>query len=227
MLFSSKKASPLVAFVKQVSIFIVVVLPAPFIPSRATSSPSLISSDKLSTATTVITKHTDDSLKKWHIDWEQFETASLLQEVTATIDECNGTFFDYAKEVAGTRFKAFSNYNWETGTIIKLSPTRESWSETYFSKVNKNLRSLFPSTNKSQFDIYVSNIFYPKYSFANERFILDSSEFDYKIVGTFDGLDTVTVDIFRNEIDSRKLKTTIKVGDKIIDLSLSDFLASS
>ena len=179
--------------------------------------------DKLSTATTVITKHTEDSLKKWHIDWEQFETASLLQEVTATIDECNGTFFDYAKEVAGTRFKAFSNYNWETGTIIKLSPTRESWSETYFSKVNKNLRSLFPSTNKSQFDIYVSNIFYPKYSFANERFILDSSEFDYKIVGAFDGLDTVTVDIFRNEIDSRKLKTTIKVGDKIIDLSLSDF----
>lgn len=179
--------------------------------------------DKLSTATTVITKHTDDSLKKWHIDWEQFETASLLEEVTATIDECNGTFFDYAKEVAGTRFKAFSNYNWETGTIIKLSPTRESWSETYFSKVNKNLRSLFPSNNESQFDVYVSNIFYPKYSFVNERFILDTSEYDYKIVGSFDGVDTLTVDIFRNEIDTRKIKTTIKVGDKSIDLPLSDF----
>ena len=179
--------------------------------------------DKLSTATTVITKHTDDSLKKWHIDWEQFETASLLEEVTATIDECNGTFFDYAKEVAGTRFKAFSNYNWETGTVIKLSPTRESWSETYFSKVNKNLRSLFPSNNESQFDVYVSNIFYPKYSFVNERFILDTSEYDYKIVGSFDGVDTLTVDIFRNEIDTRKIKTTIKVGDKSIDLPLSDF----
>lgn len=179
--------------------------------------------DKLSTATTVITKHTDDSLKKWHIDWEQFETASLLEEVTATIDECNGTFFDYAKEVAGTRFKAFSNYNWETGTIIKLSPTRESWSETYFSKVNKNLRSLFPSNNESQFDVYVNNIFYPKYSFVNERFILDTSEYDYKIIGLFDGVDTLTVDIFRNEIDTRKLKTTIKVGNKSIDLSLSDF----
>ena len=179
--------------------------------------------DKLSTATTVITKHIDDSLKEWRIDWEQFETASLLQEVTATIDECNGTFFDYAKEIAGTRFKAFSNYNWETGTIIKLSPTRESWSEAYFSKVNKNLRSLFPSTNESKFDVYVSNIFYPQYSFANERFILDVSEYDYKIVGSFDGVDTLSVDIFRNEIDTRKIKTTIKVGDKSIDLPLSDF----
>lgn len=179
--------------------------------------------DKLSTATTVITKHTDDSLKEWHIDWEQFETASLLQEVTATIDECNGTFFDYAKEIAGTRFKAFSNYNWETGTIIKLSPTRESWSETYFSKVNKNLRSLFPSNNELQFDVYVSNIFYPQYSFVNERFILDTSEYDYKIVGSFDGGDTLTVDIFRNEIDTRKIKTTIKIGDRSIDLPLSDF----
>lgn len=179
--------------------------------------------DKLSTATTVITKHTDDRLKKWHIDWEQFETASLLQEVTATIDECNGTFFDYANEIAGTRFKAFSNYSWETGTIIKLSPTRESWSETYFSKVNKNLRSLFPSTNESQFDVYVSNIFYPKYSFANERFILDTSEYDYKIVGSFDGLDRLSVEIFRNEIDTRKLKTTIKVENKSIDLPLSEF----
>lgn len=179
--------------------------------------------DKLSTATTVITKHKKDSLKEWHIDWEQFETASLLQEVTATIDECNGIFFEYAKKIAGTRFKAFLNYNWETGTIIKLSPTRENWSETYFSKLNKNLRSLFPSTNESQFDIYVNNIFYPKYSFTNERFSLNTSEYDYKIIGSFDGLDTLDVEIFRNEIDTRKLKTTIKVANKSIDLPLSEF----
>ena len=179
--------------------------------------------DKLSIATTVVTKHKNDSLKEWHIDWEQFETASLLQEVTATIDECNGTFFDHAKEIAGAKFKAFSNYSWETGTIIELSPTRESWSEAYFSKVNKNLRSLFPSTNESQFDIYVSNIFYPKYSFANERFALNTSEYDYKIVGLFDGLDTLSIEIFRNEIDTRKLKTTIKVENKTIDIPLSEF----
>ena len=179
--------------------------------------------DKLSTATTVITKHSDDTLKKWSIDWEQFETASLLNEVTASIDECFGTFYDYAKNVSRGRFKAFENYKWDTGTIIRLTPTRESWSESYFSKVNKNLKSLFPSTNNSKFDIFVSNIYYPKHSFANERFIIDNSEYDYKILASFDGNDTISVDIFRNEIDTRKLKSTIILGEQKKEIQLSDF----
>lgn len=179
--------------------------------------------DKLSTATTVVTKHSEDNLKTWHIDWEQFETASLLNEVTATIDECSGAFYDYAKKVANGRFKAFDNYNWDTGTIIRLTPTRESWSEAYFSKVNKNLKSLFPSTNTSKFDIFVSNIYYPKHSFANERFVLDNSEFDYKILGSFDGDDTITIDISRNEIDTRKLKASIDLGEEKKVIELSEF----
>lgn len=179
--------------------------------------------DKLSTATTVITKHSDDNLKKWSIDWEQFETAYLLNEVTASIDECAGTFYDYAKNVARGRFKAFENYRWDTGTVIRLTPTRESWSESFFSKVNKNLKSLFPSTNNSKFDIFVSNIYYPKYSFANERFNIDNSEYDYKILGTFDGEDTIFIDIFRNEIDTRKLKATIELGEEKKEIQLSEF----
>ena len=179
--------------------------------------------DKLSTSTTVITKNNSDSLKKWHIDWNQFETAALLEEVTATIDDCEGTFFDFAYKTAGTQFKAFSDYKWESGTIIKLSPTRESWSEGYFVKVNKNLRSIFPSSNNSLFDIYVNNVYYPRYSFANERFSLDNSEYDYKILAKFDGKDEIEICIDRNEIDTRKLKTSIKVNDKVIDLPLSDF----
>ena len=179
--------------------------------------------DKLSTATTVVTKNLDDGLKTWHIDWNQFETATLLEEVSATIEDCEGTFFDWAKNVSRDCFKAFENYEWETGTIIKLSPTRETWSESYFQKVNKNLKSLFPSTNSSQFDIFVFNTYYPKYSFANERFTLDNSEFDYKIIGSFDGKDVITVEISRNEIDTRKLKTTIDLGETQMEVSLSEF----
>ncbi len=179
--------------------------------------------DKLSKATSVITKNKEDALKKWQIDWEQFETASLLDEVTATIEDCDGLFYDYAKEIAENRFRAFDNYNWDTGTIIKLTPARESWSENFFEKINKNLKSIFPGTNSSQFDIYVSNIFYPQYSFYNERFILDQSEYDYKISGHFDGKDTITVDIFRNEIDTRKLKVNLKINNQDKDIALADF----
>lgn len=179
--------------------------------------------DKLSTSTVVYTKNDNDSLKKWQINWDQFETANLLNEVTATIDDCDGSFSQYTEKVAKGTFKSYENYSWSSGTIIKLCPTRETWSESYFSKVNRNLKSLFPSTNKSQFDIYVANIFYPHYSFANERFFLNKSEYDYKIVGIFDGVDNISVHISRNEIDTRKLKIDREINGKKVSLSLSEF----
>jgi len=43
--------------------------------------------DKLSRSTVVYTKSSSDSLKKWQINWDQFETASLISDVTATIED--------------------------------------------------------------------------------------------------------------------------------------------
>ena len=179
--------------------------------------------DKLSKTTTVLTKNNNDILKRWSINWEQFETASLLDEVTATIDDCDGTFSDYVSNIARDNFKAINNYDWDTGTIIRLSPTREVWSEQYFSKVNRNLKSLFPSTNNSQFDIYITNVFYPKHSFTNERFSLNESEFDYKIIGSFDGDDKISISISRNEIDTRKLKINRTIDETEYSFLLNEF----
>ena len=179
--------------------------------------------DKLSKSTTVITKNVGDTLKKWSINWEQFETALLLDEVSATIDECPGKFSEHVNTIAKTKFKGIDNYQWDTGTIIRLTPTRESWSKSYFLKVNRNLKSLFPSTNNSQFDIYISNVFYPDCSFTNERFSLSNSEFDYKIVGSFDGFDNIKIDITRNEIDTRKLKITKVLEGREYTFQLSEF----
>ena len=179
--------------------------------------------DKLSTATTVYTKSREDTLKKWQIDWEQFDTAVMLEEVTASIEDCDGSYLDLTRRVAKEKFRSFDKYSWETGTIIILNPIREKWSIPYFMKINRNLRSLFPGTNNSQFDIYVDNVFYPAYSFANERFALSESDYDYKFVGCFDGVDTLTIRISRNEIDTRKIKLLLQVDDEQHELMLSDF----
>ncbi len=179
--------------------------------------------DKLSTSTTVYTKNETDSFKKWQIDWEQFETASLLDEVTATIGECERTFCEYASDIAKGHFTGFNNYNWETGTIIALTPTREVWSEKYFLKVNNNLKSLFPGTNDSQFDIYISNVYYPQLSFQNDRFLFSQSEYDYKITGEFNGDNEIVVSIQRNEIDTRKLKVSHIIGDEEHNFALNEF----
>lgn len=181
--------------------------------------------DKLSTATTVYTKSGEDGLKKWRIDWRQFDTAVMLDEVSASVEDCAGSFMDLAREIAGGQVKSFENYAWDTGTIILLNPLREKWSESFFQRINRNLRSLFPGTNDSRFDIYVDNVFYPDLSFANERYSLDEGDYDYLIRGSFDGRDTLTVKILRNEIDTRKIKLTVQEGDDRYDLMLNDFWA--
>lgn len=145
--------------------------------------------DKLSTQTTVYTKHKNDVLLKWNINWNQFETASLLDEVNATLEPYEGNFKALAERIAKKQLKSFDDYDWDTGTLIELTPTRETWSMRYFAKVNKNLKSIFPNTNDAVFDIYINNRFYPEYSSVNERFSLQDSEYDYKIDASFDGKD--------------------------------------
>lgn len=181
--------------------------------------------DKLSTATTVYTKSNEDSLKKWEINWRQFDSAVMLEEVSATIEDTSGSYKALAQELARDNIKSFDEYLWDTGTLIILNPTREKWSVQYFAKINRNLRSLFPGTNDSHFDIYVDNVFYPSYSFANERFSLATNDYDYRITSNFDGVDTLTVNLSRNEIDNRKIKVIREVDGQDHDLKLSDFWA--
>jgi hypothetical protein len=103
--------------------------------------------DKLSISTTVYTKSEDDAFKKWQIDWRQFDTAHMLEEVSATIEDIDGSYPVLADKIAKNKVKSFDQYEWNTGTTIILSPIRESWSIPLFSKINRNLKSLFPSTN--------------------------------------------------------------------------------
>lgn len=179
--------------------------------------------DKLSTETTVYTKSRDDSLIKWNMNWNQFETASLLSEVKATIETLEIPFSELAQRFADGRFNGFNNYTWDTGTMIRLSPTRETWSESLFRKVNKDLKSIFPGTNDSEFDMYVFNVYYPQYAFVNERFLFNNSEFDYKIIGSYNGDDSLSISLVRNEVDTRKIKDFHDFGEKKIELKFGDF----
>ena len=66
----------------------------------------------------------------------------------------------------------FANYNWETGTIISLSPTRETWSENYFLKVNNNKKSKFKT---SIFLLILFITYYYLILFLNKFILFDHS----------------------------------------------------
>ncbi len=179
--------------------------------------------DKLSTETTVYTKSESDCLKKWQMNWNQFDTALMLDEVHAVLQDVDSTFESRVEKLINGRIKSYSSYKWDTGTIIVLTPTREIWSEAFFKKVNTNLRSIFPGENGSQFDVYVDNKYYSKCNFENERFHLGAGDYDYKIAIAFDGSDNLNVKISRNEIDTRRIKIQMPIAGKIYDLMLHDF----
>ena len=180
--------------------------------------------DKLSIETVVHTKSVKDQLLRWHINWNQFETASLLSDVNATMESLNEDFEVLVESIAGDRIENFREYSWKSGTIIELHPCREPWSTVLFERINKNLKSLFPDTNKEQFDIYVHNVFYRMFDFKNERFSLKDSDYDYKIDANFDGKNTLVITLHRNEVDTRKIKVElVDDSDKKHSIPLSNF----
>jgi len=181
--------------------------------------------DKLSMKTTVFTQRSSKSLYKWSIDWEQFETASMLDEIVANIDTCSSDFMDLAVNLAGKRIKTFGDHDWSTGTLIQLCPTREPWTPSFYEAFNRNLKSLYPQTGESQFDVYVYNHYYPEYSYANDRFSLRDSEYDYKITATFDGEKDLKITLHRNEADTRKRTVTVKFGEVSQNIAIGSFWA--
>ena len=179
--------------------------------------------DKLSRETTVFTQAVGQPLLKWHISWDQFETADMLNDISATMEDLAGNFREKVEKIAAGKLKTFDRYQWSTGTIIVLNPTREAWASIYFQKLNSELRNIFPEVEGVRFDTYIENSFFPEYSFQNERFQLADDQYDYKITGSFDGTDQIRILLSRNEIDTRKRTVDIVVGDEKHTVPLSEF----
>lgn len=181
--------------------------------------------DKLSANTVVCTKNETGDLLKWKMDWNQFENVDLLHEVKATIERYKGSFKDVAQRVLGDPALLKDKYDWKTGTIISLSPMREPWSEALFEKLVNNLKTIFPDSNDSNFDIYMANTFYPEYSLKNDRILLAGSDYDYKIEAEFDGIDSLKIILNRNEINTRKrvVKLKSRLTIKPYDVQASSF----
>ena len=105
--------------------------------------------EKLSLETKVYTKNKEDNLIEWNIDWKQFESLELLNEIKATMEEKKEKYEDIVKKYIGIEeFENIKKFNWESGTLIILSPTREEWNDRLFKKVNVNMQSNLPSYDK-------------------------------------------------------------------------------
>lgn len=182
--------------------------------------------DKLSTATLVYTKNKKDELYKWDLDWEDFDHAKLLSEVTAHLNiEDHTTLKDVVYENFAEQKDLLDLYSWESGTIIVLTPLREQWNERLFKKVINNMRSLNPLNSVDLFDVHLFNTFFQQYSAKQESAEIKREDYDYKLSLNYDGNDKISLLLDRNEIDVDldKIKVVSENKDKTYELNLDSF----
>ena len=182
--------------------------------------------DKLSKKSVVFTKNNNDDLFKWELDWTAFDRAKSLNEINAELSRLNGGLKQVLPDIVPSNLKhLFERWPFDTGTIIVLTPTREFWPRRSFTALNSNLTGLNPFDQKDTFDVLIRNLYFHEYDFDPENLRINKSDYDYFVQVDFDGLDSLKVDIERNEIDVSLNTVTFKgkMHGKPLSLSLEEY----
>ena len=148
----------------------------------------------------------------------------MLNQVEASLEELSGKFEDFVKIYLEDDYEFVKEFNWNTGTIIILSPVRELWNRKLYIKVNNNLKNINPLGSVDRFDIVVRNMKYPDLSYETENEGITRENYDYMIEAAYDGRDCVTFTMDRNEIDITQEKVQIEYSERDIEeYDLSEF----
>lgn len=160
---------------------------------------------------------------KWQMDWDQFVNARLLKDIKADMDEISISYEELVRTVSGNHFDQLKEHDWTTGTMVILTPVRESWGERLFQRVNSNLQSINPIGNADKFRVIVNNHFYPEYNFVTKEVAIADEDYDYRIKAGYDGDRILRIALLRNEVNIKRKTVTITAGDASTERKLSEF----
>lgn len=178
--------------------------------------------EKLSMSTKVYSKANKEDTLEWNINWKQFDEAKLLNDIKATLEQKTATYQQIVEQKIGIEeFKKLQKFDWSTGTMIIMNPTREEWNERLFLKVNKNMQSINPLGSVDTFEIYIKNTYNEEFNFISNN--LEINDFDYRIKAQYDGENKIKVLLKRNEVDLNKTVAKVKKGNKQYEFDLKEF----
>lgn len=176
--------------------------------------------DKLSKATEVYTRQSNNSLYRWTLDWELFEKAQLINDVKAELEIVDDrTMEQIAASVVKTKVDGLIDFEKNAGTIIHLNPIRDNWFNRDFRRVNKNLKSINPLTSTDRFAVNVLNKYDSSLNFQTAQELFDRRRYDYKVKAEVKS-GTINIVFDRNELDLSLNKVeAIKHGESFsVDL---------
>lgn len=163
--------------------------------------------DRIGDKCTMYTRSANENLE-WNIDWSSFKDGTPLTEVTAELDSVSYGFTNFVDSALNSDFKKLIAHRFTgTGTVFKISPVRDNWSESFIKNLKLNLSTLIPQEISSFFTIF----FYEENTNTDDaELVLSVAEAicDYKISFSVDG-DIVRTAILRNEFDFKAQKDKI------------------
>lgn len=179
--------------------------------------------EKLSQRTTVYSKTEDDNLVYWNLDWMQFDKKNLLDEINADVEVLDSKFSDIVLQYIDQTELKQKNINFNSGTLIILSGTREIWGDRIYNRINNNLNSINPFGSVDTFNVYINNVTKKEYDYYPQNTFLSKEDYDYIINAEYDGDKNVCITLKRNEVDLLATDEQGLINDKPYKFDINDF----
>lgn len=179
--------------------------------------------EKLSQKTTVYSKMEKEKLVYWNLDWMQFDRKDLLDEINADVGVLDSSFYDIVSQYINQTELKQKNINFNSGTLIILSGTREIWGDRIYSRINNNLNSINPFGNVDTFNVYINNVIKKEYNYTPQSTFLSEDDYDYIINADYDGEKKVSITLTRNEVNLSSVEEQRIINDKVYKFNINDF----
>jgi len=147
-------------------------------------------------------------LVDWEMDWIQFEEPNKpLSEINASVNSYKGNIKEWilSNIKSPIILKTISEYNFDNGTVIKISNLRDSWHNSGVKGLYKGLEALIPPSDLGIFDVYLYALSHSEdFGKVSTAFFND---FDYKVEANFVSEKLkVELKITRDELDLKEIK---------------------
>ena len=164
--------------------------------------------DRLGKSSTMVTKTIETESLVWNVNWNQFENAgAVISDIKATLQVGDSSFMAKLIEFQNSidiKEQLIDLWVEEKGTLISIEELKDTWDEKAIQSLYSNLEILVPPLETNIFQVFLYNTLEPEKYGKVLPTICD--DYDYKITAKIKENQSVSIKVFRNELNVGDLK---------------------
>lgn len=167
--------------------------------------------DRLGVICELYSKNSIENTIRWKTNWNSFEEAGkLLDDIDAEFEFLSNELSSFIppailSSINDVEQRMKTNFNFQSGTIIKVTGLRDDWTESKVNNLKKSLEFLIPPLEQDSFTLCIQRGDNSKYDVVENSF---SEDFDYKIESDFNG-ENFKIKLFRKEFETSRIPDDI------------------